>query len=317
MKIVLITPAKLGSQTGNSITANRWAAIFKSLGHSVSILHEFNGGDFDLMVALNAYRSQKSILKFKAQKPECPLAVALTGTDLYKFLKLNKAETLRSIKAADKLVVLSDLAKNVLPQNQHKKVQLIYESAQRLPQNRKPSKRFFNVCVIGHLRPEKDPLLTALAARNLPESSNIRVLHYGKAHSQDWAEKAKKEMTINPRYKWFGEVPHWQIRKALGTCNLMVLSSVLEGGPNSLSEAIIAEVPVLTTNIDGCVGVLGKDYLGYFPVGGEKALQKLLEKTETNPEFLSSLENYILKIAPKFSHEEEVKQWRELLLTLS
>ena len=37
----------------------------------------------------------------------------------------------------------------------------------------------FRVAVVGHLRPEKDPLRTAEAARRLPETSKIQVLHIG------------------------------------------------------------------------------------------------------------------------------------------
>jgi hypothetical protein len=84
------------------------------------------------------------------------------------------------------------------------------------------SVRHFDICVVGHLREEKDSLRAAYAVRDLPASSRIRILHYGKAHNDEWASYAKQEMEINPRYHWFGEVPHWKIRRAYGTCHLMV-----------------------------------------------------------------------------------------------
>ena len=129
----------------------------------------------------------------------------------------------------------------------------------------------------------------------------------------EWAERAKKEMLGNPRYTWFGEVAHWKVRHALAKSNLMVLTSRLEGGPNSLSEAIVAKVPVITTEIDGCVGVLGQDYHGYFPVGDAEALTKLLTRAETDVKFLAQLEKFIMKIAPQFSRFEEEARWDELL----
>ena len=176
--------------------------------------------------------------------------------------------------------------------------------------------RYFDICVIGHLRPEKDPLRTALAARNLPISSKIRVRHYGRAHTKEWAEKARVEMSCNHRYTWFGEVPHWRVRQALAKCSLMVLSSRIEGGPNSLSEAVVAGVPVITTDIDGCVGVLGQDYQGYFPVGDTDALRGLLTRAETDSKFFSSLKNFIIKIEPRFSRQEEEARWASLLAGL-
>ncbi len=316
MIIALVTPANLGDKTGNSITAKRWVSMFRMLGYKVSIMHTFENENVDLMIALNAYRSRDSISKFRSKFPDKPLVVALTGTDLYRFLDSNQEETMRSISAANRLVVLNNLSQNVLPEDQRQKAYLIYESAENLPKGRLPVQQYFDICVIGHLRPEKDPLLTAYSVRNLPASSKIRIRHYGKAHTNEWAEKARTEMSQNPRYTWFGEVPHWRIRQALSKCNLLVLSSKVEGGPNVLSEAIVAGVPVVTTNIDGCLGVLGRDYPGYFPVGDTQALLSLLNKAENDSEFLFTLEKFIAKIASQFGFQEEKSRWAKLLIEL-
>jgi putative glycosyltransferase (TIGR04348 family) len=317
MKVALITPARLGSRSGNSITAVRWASILRLLGHKVSLSHEFNGQSADMMIALNAYRSAASIQRFRRHYPERPLVVALTGTDMYRFLNSHPVRTMDSIKAADRLVVLNNLAHKVLPPDQRRKCFVILESAAPLPNGRRPSVRYFDVCVIGHLRPEKDPLRTAQAADMLPASSKIRVHHYGKAHTTEWAELAQEEMARNPRYAWFDEVPHWQIRRVLASSRLMVLSSNIEGGPNCLSEAIVAGLPVITTDIDGCMGVLGPDYPGIFPVGSTEALSRQLIRTETDPDYLAELERYIVELAPYLSRQKEESRWEKLLETLS
>ena len=176
--------------------------------------------------------------------------------------------------------------------------------------------RYFDVCVIGHLRDEKDPLRTALAVRDLPQGSRIRVRHYGAAHTKKWARMARDEMHRNQRYRWFGEVAHWQVRRALGRCRLMSLTSTMEGGPNTLSEAAVAGVPVISSDVDGAVGVLGKDYPGYFPVGDTKALRQRLLRAETDPVFLEELERLVERQAPRFSREQEKARWAELLDTL-
>ena len=52
-----------------------------------------------------------------------------------------------------------------------------------------PARSRFKVCVIGHLREEKDPLRTAMAARLLPSSSRLRVLHIGRALNPDFVSR--------------------------------------------------------------------------------------------------------------------------------
>ncbi|MGB5879664.1 MAG: glycosyltransferase, partial [Thermoanaerobaculia bacterium] len=201
------------------------------------------------------------------------------------------------------------------PKSAHQKLFLIYESARPLPGPRKPSVRNFDVCVVGHLRDEKDPLRTARAVRRLPEGSKIRVRHYGAAHVEKWGLMARDEMERNRRYRWIGEVAHWQVRRGLSRCRLMTLTSTMEGGPNVLSEAVVAGVPVISSDIDGAVGVLGENYPGYYPVGDTGELRRRLVRAETDPAYLEQLERHIIILAPRFSREREKARWAELLET--
>lgn len=317
MHIGIITPAAAKSLSGNRATALRWADFLRQLGHRVSIDVDWHGQEFDLMVALHAWRSADSIAAFKQQFPDRPLVLAMTGTDLYRFIKSHPEPTLASIKSADRLVTLHQLALRVLPKSSHKKVHVIHQSAMPLPvslsKSARRSIRHFDICVVGHLREEKDSLRVAYAVRDLPASSRIRVLHYGKAHNDGWAAYAEEEMKINPRYRWFGEVPHWKIRRAYSSCHLMVLPSVMEGGANVISEAVVAGLPVIASDIDGSVGLLGEDYAGYYPVQNTQALRELLLKAETDSDYVLALEQQCNKRAELFTPEAEKQGWANLL----
>lgn len=317
MHIGIITPAAAKSLNGNRATALRWADFLRQLGHRVSIDVEWNGEAYDLMVALHAWRSAESIAAFKQRYPDRPLILAMTGTDLYRFIKSHPEPTLASIKSADRLVTLHQLARRVLPESSHKKVHVIHQSAIPLPASlsklARRSVRHFDICVVGHLREEKDSMRVAYAVRDLPASSRIRVLHYGKAHNDKWASYAEEEMKINPRYHWFGEVPHWKIRRAYGTCHLMVLPSVMEGGANVISEAVVADLPVIASDIDGSVGLLGETYAGYYPVQNTQSLRELLLKAETESDYLPMLERQCNERAGLFTREAEKQGWADLL----
>ncbi len=313
MHIGIITPAAAKSLNGNRATANRWAGFLRQLGYQVSISVNWDGTVYDLMVALHAWRSAESIAAFKQQYPDLPLVLAMTGTDLYRFLKSHPEPTLASIYSADRLVTLHRLAKNVLPEEVRHKVHVIYQSAMALPTRPKRSIKTFDICVAGHLREEKDSMRVAYAVRDLPASSHIRVLHFGKAHNAEWAGLAQDEMKTNPRYHWFGEVPHWKIRRAYGSCHLMVLPSVMEGGANVISEATVAGLPVIASDIDGSVGLLGENYAGYFPVQDTDALRELLLKAENEPEYLQTLERQCTQCAGLFTREAEKQGWVDLL----
>src|ERR1051326_5643137 len=80
---VVVSPAVGDSTQGNSITANRWARILRTLGHAVSMTNEWNGEPCDTLITLHGRRSHSSIQKFRQAYPQHPLILALTGTDLY------------------------------------------------------------------------------------------------------------------------------------------------------------------------------------------------------------------------------------------
>ena len=93
----------------------------------------------------------------------------------------------------------------------------------------------------------------------------------------------------------------------------MVLSSLSEGGANVISEAVAAGVPVLASRIDGSVGLLGRDYPGYFPVGDTRALAQLLHRIETDPQFLTRLHRAIERRGHLFRPAREKAAWEKLI----
>jgi putative glycosyltransferase (TIGR04348 family) len=317
MRIVMVTPAPPRSRAGNRATALRWANFLRELGLRVTLTVAYDGAPFDLMIALHAWRSAQAIATFAERYPTRPLVVALTGTDLYRFIHSHPGPTLRSIELGDRLVALHDLAYRALPRAYWPKVRVIYQSAQPLRRRLPPRKRTFDVCVVGHLRDEKDSLRAALAVRELPASSRLRIVHYGKPHDESWASRARAEMRQNPRYQWLGELANWRVREAYARCRAMVMSSNMEGGANVVSEAVVAGLPVIASEIPGNVGLLGEAYPGYYPVGDTEALRALLLRAETDPAFLPALQRHCEGLAERFTPAREREGWRTLLQDLA
>ena len=103
MDIQLVTPAPLRINNGNRITALRWAALLKRLGHRVRITQSYDGRSCDALIALHARRSADSIRRFRELHRDAPLIVVLTGTDLYRDIQ-------RSKKLNNRLKLRADLS---------------------------------------------------------------------------------------------------------------------------------------------------------------------------------------------------------------
>jgi putative glycosyltransferase (TIGR04348 family) len=311
VRIELITPDWGDLPSGNSITAIRYARILKRLGHRVKMACCYDGSPCDLMIALHARRSHRSIRLFRKLYPESPLILVLTGTDLYRDIRGN-TNAQESLLMATRLVVLQKMGLTELPPAVRDKAEVIYQSAERV-RRLKPPSTYFKVCVIGNLRPEKDPLRAAIAAGLLPASSRLKVLHAGYPLDRRLEKLAVKEESRNNRYRWLGELPHWKVRQLIASSHLVAVTSLIEGSSNVLCEALASSVPVIASEISGLVGTLGEDYPGYFPAGDTLACASLLWRAESDGSFYKQLEKRCLKLARLVSPERELKSWKRLL----
>jgi putative glycosyltransferase (TIGR04348 family) len=333
MKIAIVTPAPPDSRYGNRITAVRWAKILRELGNRVSILQTYDGKPYDLLVALHARKSYSSIIDFRLHEPAAPIVVALTGTDLYRDIRTNHLAQ-ESLDIATRIVVLQPKAIEVLRPSWRKKTRVVYQSVEERQSLRgargrsartkrskaepgEQSNGSFDVCVIGHLRAVKDPFRTAMAVRSLPDSSRVRVLQIGGAMTAAMANRARKELSANQRYRWLGEQSQSRTLRILKRSSLCVLSSRIEGGSNVLSEAIAASVPILASRIDGNVGILGAGYPGYFDVGNTTQLTRLLTRAETFPGYLAELKAWSKSVAVLADPAREEQAWSDLINELS
>ncbi|MDV2504685.1 MAG: selenoneine biosynthesis selenosugar synthase SenB [bacterium] len=312
MKVCLITPAPARSRKGNRVTALRWARILRELGHSVSIDQEYRRQRCDLLISLHARRTHASLARFRKQHPNRPLIVALTGTDLYGDIHTDPSAQ-QSLELASRLIVLQPMGVEALPTNLREKTRVIYQSARKPPGNFSPKKRVFEVCVLGHLRPVKDPFRAALAAKLLPPTSHVRVIQIGAALSDDMERQARAEEASNPRYRWLGELPRWKALRILARSRLLALTSKMEGGANVVSEALVCSVPIVSSRIAGSIGLLGEEYPGYFPVGDTQALAALLARAERDAAFYEALKDWCDGLQHLFEPASERKRWESLL----
>ncbi len=312
MRIALVTPAGPGTRSGNRHTALRWAAFLRKAGHRVNVSVEWSPETpADAMLALHARRSHVSIKKFSEIRAGKPLVLALTGTDVYRDIH-RSAEAQESLELAHRLILLQPKAAEELPEGLRGKAGVVVQSAATRLRHR-PVKGPFRVCVIGHLREEKDPLRTLLALQFVPQETALEVVHLGAPLDPALGEKARAGTAREPRYRWPGSVPHARALRWLASSHAMVISSRMEGGANVVCEALRIGVPVLASRISGNVGLLGERYAGYFPVEDERALAQLLVRASTDRSFYRRLKSQVAKLRPTVAPQAEARALRAIM----
>jgi putative glycosyltransferase (TIGR04348 family) len=262
--------------------------MLRAAGHRAILADPGAAPACDALLALHARKSAASVARSRKEAPERPILVALTGTDLYVDIHRDE-QAKRSLELADLLIVLHGRASEELPPRLRGKVRVVPQSAPPVRATPRASRHTFEVAVVGHLRDEKDPLRTALAARLLPEASRVQVVHAGAPLTPGWKRAALREARENPRYRYLGELPPAKARALIARARVLSLTSRLEGGANVVSEAVAAGTPILASRIPAMEAILGEDHPGLFEFGATKKLADLLVRVERDPAFLREL----------------------------
>jgi putative glycosyltransferase (TIGR04348 family) len=297
MDIALITsylPYLPATRNGNAHTALRWRRLLR--------LARLAGHRVDLTIALHARRVHAALARFATRHPDRPLILV---TDLYRDIHID-ADAQRSLQRAHRIVVLQERGISGLPIALRAKARVIFQSASHLKAPRRPICSF-DVCVVAHLREEKDPFPSAPASRLLPEYSRVRIHHVGGPLEEGMAEESRGMASACPRWHWLGSLSHGEARRKIARSLLLVLGSRTEGGANVIREALTAGTPVLVSNVPGV------DYAGYFPQGDGVALADLSHRTETDPMFYRRPAEQCAERAPLFDPAREAALVRELV----
>lgn len=311
--ILIVSPATASQNNGNWQTASRWARFLRG-AHEVRIGGGWSAQDPapDLLVALHARRSSAALQAFTEAHPERPSVLVLTGTDLYRDIAEDR-EARTSLERAQALVLLQPAGLALLPQHLRGKARVIYQSAPSLrPHPRSNTPRHADVCLVGHLRLEKDPL-TFIRAAGMMTHPAARLLHIGGALDPELARAAQAAQAATPRYRWLGALPHAAARQRLKRCHAMAITSTIEGGANVIIEAVTSGVPVLASHIDGNRGMLGEDYAGYFAPGDAAALAALVDRVLGDPAFDALLRRQCAARAALFAPAAERAAVRDLV----
>ena len=310
--VLIVSPAVARENNGNWQTANRWCHFLRSR-YQVAIARDWcaTANAPDMLIALHARRSAGAVAAFVQACPERPCVVVLTGTDLYRDIA-TAPEAQASLEHASALVLLQSDGLSLLAPALQSKAHVIYQSAPAMrPAFHGERRRHYDVCMIGHLRGEKDPY-TFMRASALVTSPKVRLLHIGGALESSLGQAATATAAVNPRYRWLGNLTHGVTRQRLARSHAMAICSLMEGGANVIIEAVTSGVPVLASDISGNRGMLGNDYAGYFPVGDAPALARLIDKSVEDPAFYDLLQRQCTLRAALFSPQNERARLLEL-----
>ncbi len=274
MRIALVTPIALPAARGNAVTVGRLYEGLRSQGVMPRVFDlaqtppgaplepRLDAFSPDVVHAFHAFRSAPAVRPY-ARARGLPLVVTLTGTDanIDLFHPERRAATVASIEDARTLVAFHETIRakvaaevptaaariEVIPQS----VTLgdePYESAALVP--RSPGEVRF--LLPAGIRRVKNVLFPLGPLERLARRYAVRLIIVGPIIEEDEGRRLIEALRGAAWAAYLGQVPHRRMGSLLDQIDVVVNSSLSEGGmANSVLEAMARGRPVLASDIEG------------------------------------------------------------------
>jgi len=296
-RILLLTPY-LHTKRGNSLTASRLADGLGAAGIEVEIisleddnwqeqtLSALATGECRLLHGLHA----TSVAEALAALPplQClPLLITMTGTDLNYGLKQRHHDaTTQVMDQAQRLVVFNEYYLDHLGSWHHewgKKARVIPQGVELSPLlgiSRHqlaidPANTSF--LMVSGLRPVKNIELTLEGlALAYAQDSSLQLLLVGSVINPEYAEYILSRVAKLPWASYLGEFPHSEMASIISQAKVAINSSLSEGQPQAVLEAMCLGLPCLLSAVPGNLGLITEGREGYYFQTAQELADKVL-----------------------------------------
>jgi glycosyltransferase involved in cell wall biosynthesis len=154
---------------------------------------------------------------------------------------------------------------------------------------------------IGHLNEVKGYKYLILAMDKLvKEGNDILSIIVGEGHLKKQLEEQIKRLNLENNVKFVGLKPHDEIPYWINACDIFVLSSLSEGNPTVMFEALGCGKPFIGTNVGGVSEIITDDRLGFVvePKDSDVLSDAIIKAVNTKWD-----KNYILNYSEQFTWE--------------
>jgi len=191
----------------------------------------------------------------------------------------------------------------------------------QIPQNRKGrknSKTFIigNVSYLGDVRKVKGwgYLLDAFKvfASKVPDSRLV-LIGASKTDNSNFL-KAVEKNSIKHRIVVKGVMKHEDVLREMQMFDVYVQSSISEGFPNAVLEAMSFGIPVIATRVGGTKEIVKHGYNGLLiePFSSEEIYERLIEIYNNREKMYSLGQNGYMTVKRHFNPEREIREWYEV-----
>ena len=176
-----------------------------------------------------------------------------------------------------------------------------------------------SVVFLGNLREEKDPMNLIEAFRTVSHRvKNIHLQIVGNGHLRTAVEKKIESYKLQNMVTLHGMLPHRQALEVLASSEIFLLTSVEEGIPTSLIEAMALGKAVIATSVGGVPEIVTDGVNGLLtPPRLPERMAQAIEKLLKNPILTERLKKAATKSVEWYSWSKIAEKYERIYETVS
>lgn len=328
-RVAIVSPYTLPSYCGNSFLAERLKQGLSRDGFTVRLFNssidaprEAAAFEPDLLHSLNADRPYSWIQTFRAART-IPWVITLTGTDYNSWCGIEDppAHIRESLEGADALVVFHNEAREVLEDclpSLRGKIMIIPQAvfssgalARRVELRQKYGMGTDEVAflMVASIRPVKN-LRCAIEGllRLQRQVGGVKAWLAGPIIDPQEADNLFAAAGQLEHFSYLGEVPPDEVREIMAAADVFLNTSLNEGMPGSVLEAMAEGLPVVASDVTGNRAVVVHERNGLlFPIDHVDALVAAAKRLVLDKRLRASLGESGRQVALRdYSAEHEV-----------
>ncbi|WP_421378401.1 glycosyltransferase family 4 protein [Bacillus salacetis] len=320
MKVILASP-NFHQQRGNTVTVQRIADGLEKSGAETEIISIVEDTELsslpkaDLIHGFHAYKFYT--FKEKLKEDTLPFVITITGTDLNHDLydDARRSKVLNCLNEAGAITVFDQAAKETLTKEVsgiNKKIHVIHQGTSDLKPSQtslpKDEGTFVFVLPAG-IRKVKNIPFAVQALKKLHERyPHIRLLLVGPIIEDDEGRFVKELVEENQEWVSYpGQLPHKEMGAAYQYADVVLNTSISEGQPAAILEAMEHGLPVVASNNAGNMNIVTHGKTGFVYTNESEFLdyaETLLNNNGMRQEFGNAAKSYIFQ---HHSREYETK----------
>jgi glycosyltransferase involved in cell wall biosynthesis len=334
-RIALVSPYTLPFLCGNSFMADRLRSGLTRSGYEVELFDSRRDTPDravrfapQVLHSLNADKPHHWVKGFMDRHP-VPWVITLTGTDYNSWCgKEEPPPHIReNLERARALVVFHmealEALVNCLPEIAGK-IQVIAQgiTCPACPQDVLQLRKELRIAprdsvflMVSSIRPVKNLEAALLAFSEIERKmANVRLILIGPVLDREEASRILKLGETLSSFEYLGEKPHVEVQKFIAASDVFLNTSLNEGMPGAVLEAMASGIPVLASDITGnrSLVVTGDNGL-LFPAGSVAGLVEsalTLMRDESMRKQMGKAGRQ--RVAARYSVDREVDQYRDL-----